>query len=76
MQFSDSKVKLRKTMATIESEIDVQSESYQKNAEFMSAAVEEFRGIEKRVIQAAAEKAPRYKKRGLNGTTRKVKRIT
>ena len=65
MQFSDSKAKLRKTMATIESEIDVQSESYQKNAEFMSAAVEEFRGIEKRVIQAAAEKAPRYKKRGL-----------
>jgi geranyl-CoA carboxylase beta subunit len=51
-------------MAVIESGIDTGSEAYRENAGLMSAAVEEFRGIEQRVLERAAAKAPAYEKRG------------
>ena len=51
-------------MAVIESQIDTQSEEFKRNASVMGSAVEEFRGIEKRVIELAEAKAPRYIKRG------------
>lgn len=52
-------------MAIFESQIDTQSPSFGANAKLMADAVEEFRGIERRVIEAAAAKAPRYIKKGL-----------
>lgn len=52
-------------MAVIESQLDTQSEDYQNNHKVMTAAVDEFRGIERRVIEAAQAKAPRYIKKGL-----------
>ena len=52
-------------MAVIETQLDVQSDSYQKNFEVMSAAVAEFRGIERGVIEAAQGKAGRYITKGL-----------
>ena len=52
-------------MAIFESKIDTQSPSFAANAKLMAEAVEEFRDIERRVIEAAAAKAPRYIKKGL-----------
>lgn len=52
-------------MAVIESQLDTQSEAFQHNVKVMTAAVDEFRGIERRVIDAAQAKAPRYIKKGL-----------
>ena len=52
-------------MAVIESQLDTQSEAFKNNLKVMTAAVEEFRGIERRVIEAAQAKAPRYIKKGL-----------
>lgn len=52
-------------MAVFETEIDPNSTDYKANHETMLAAVEEFRGIERLVIEKAAVKAPRYIKRGL-----------
>lgn len=52
-------------MAVIESQLDTQSAAYQNNLKVMTAAVDEFRGIERRVIEAAQAKAPRYIKKGL-----------
>ena len=52
-------------MAVIESQLDTQSDAYQNNVKVMTAAVDEFRGIERRVIEAAQAKAPRYIKKGL-----------
>lgn len=52
-------------MAIFETEIDPQSASYKANYDVMMAAVEEFRAIERLVIDKATEKAPRYIKRGL-----------
>ena len=52
-------------MAVIESQLDTQSDAFKNNLQVMSAAVEEFRGIERRVIEAAQAKAPRYIKKGL-----------
>ncbi|MAZ87108.1 MAG: acetyl-CoA carboxylase carboxyltransferase subunit, partial [Cellvibrionaceae bacterium] len=51
-------------MAVIESQLDTQSDAYQNNLKVMAAAVDEFRGIERRVIEAAQAKAPRYIKKG------------
>ncbi|MCZ6829327.1 MAG: acyl-CoA carboxylase subunit beta, partial [Gammaproteobacteria bacterium] len=51
-------------MAVFESRIDAHSDSYRDNAGLMGAAVEEFRGIEQRVLERAAVKAPAYEKRG------------
>jgi len=51
-------------MAIIQSEVDVQSESHQRNREVMQAAVDEFRSIEKKVIDSAEGKAARYQARG------------
>ncbi|MCZ6830489.1 MAG: acyl-CoA carboxylase subunit beta [Gammaproteobacteria bacterium] len=51
-------------MAVFESGIDDHSDSYRDNAGLMGAAVEEFRGIEQRVLERAAAKAPAYEKRG------------
>lgn len=51
-------------MAVIESQLDTQSDAYQNNAKVMTAAVDEFRGIERRVIDTAQAKAPRYLKKG------------
>ena len=52
-------------MAVIETQVNAQSEQFVRNAEVMALAVEEFRAIESRVIEAAEQKAPRYIKRGL-----------
>ncbi len=52
-------------MAVIESEVDTQSDNFKRNAEVMLDAVNEFRSIEQRVVQAAEVKAPRYRERGL-----------
>jgi geranyl-CoA carboxylase beta subunit len=52
-------------MAVIESQLDTQSDAFKNNLKVMSAAVDEFRGIERRVIEAAQAKAPRYIKKGL-----------
>ena len=52
-------------MAVIESQLDTQSDAFKNNLQVMSAAVDEFRGIERRVIEAAQAKAPRYIKKGL-----------
>ncbi|MGH1373962.1 MAG: acyl-CoA carboxylase subunit beta [Cellvibrionaceae bacterium] len=51
-------------MAVIESQLDTQSDAYQNNVKVMTVAVDEFRGIERRVIEAAQAKAPRYIKKG------------
>ncbi len=52
-------------MAVIETQLDTQSGQFERNAEVMASAVDEFRAIERRVIDAAQAKAPRYIKRGL-----------
>ncbi len=52
-------------MSVIESQLDTNSAVFRKNAESMSAAVNEFRDIERRVIEAAQSKEARYRKRGL-----------
>jgi geranyl-CoA carboxylase beta subunit len=52
-------------MAILETQLDAQAEQFKHNASVMLQAVEEFRGIEQRVIDAAAAKAPRYIERGL-----------
>lgn len=52
-------------MAVFESELDTQSDKFIENLRVMNEAVEEFRGIERRVIEAAEAKAPRYIKKGL-----------
>lgn len=52
-------------MAIFETEIDPNSAAYKANRKVMLAAVEEFRSIEKLVIEKAEEKAPRYIQRGL-----------
>lgn len=51
-------------MALFESQLDTQSAEYQNNLKVMTEAVEEFRSIERRVIEVAQSKAPRYIKRG------------
>ncbi|MBO6505814.1 MAG: acyl-CoA carboxylase subunit beta [Kordiimonadaceae bacterium] len=51
-------------MAVLESNLDPNSDAYAANHEVMSAAIDEFRAIEKLVIDKAQEKAPRYAKRG------------
>lgn len=52
-------------MPVFETKIDANSPDYKASYESMLSAVEEFRGIERLVIEKAAEKAPRYIKRGL-----------
>ena len=51
-------------MAVIETQLDTQSAAYQNNLKVMTAAVDEFRGIERQVIETAEAKAPRYIKKG------------
>ncbi len=51
-------------MAVIESQLDAQSDAFKNNAKVMTIAVDEFRGIERRVIETAQAKAPRYVKKG------------
>lgn len=51
-------------MAIIESQLDPQSQQYQDSARVMGEAVEEFRTIERKVIETAQAKAPRYLKKG------------
>ncbi|BFM17994.1 geranyl-CoA carboxylase subunit beta [Maricurvus nonylphenolicus] len=51
-------------MAVIESQLDTQSDTFKNNKKVMTAAVDEFRGIERRVIDAAHAKAERYIKKG------------
>ena len=52
-------------MSALNTQLDTTSEQYQTNAKVMGDAVAEFRNIERRVIDAAEAKAPRYIKRGL-----------
>jgi geranyl-CoA carboxylase beta subunit len=51
-------------MAVIESQLDTQSDAFKNNVKVMTASVDEFRGIERRVIETAQAKAPRYLKKG------------
>ena len=52
-------------MAILDTEIDTGSAAYKANHAAMKAAVDEFRTIEARVIEAADAKAPRYIAKGL-----------
>lgn len=52
-------------MAIIDTQIDTNSAEFAANSEHMLAGVTEFRAIEQKVVDAAAEKAPRYIKKGL-----------
>jgi len=52
-------------MPVLESEIDVHSENFKANTEFMQSAIDEFRGIEQKVVEkelAAKEKFVKRKK--------------
>ncbi len=51
-------------MAVFISEINPESESFKQSADVMGAAVQEFRQIEQKVIDAAEAKAPSYLKKG------------
>ncbi|MEH6636063.1 MAG: carboxyl transferase domain-containing protein [Halioglobus sp.] len=51
-------------MATFESQLDTQSAQFRRNAEVMLEAVDEFRAIERQVIDSAEAKAARYVQRG------------
>jgi len=51
-------------MATFESQLDTQSAEFQHNREVMLEAVEEFRTIERKVVDTAESKAQRYVDRG------------
>jgi geranyl-CoA carboxylase beta subunit len=51
-------------MATFESRLDTQSAEFKRNREVMLEAVEEFRSIERTVIDTAESKAQRYVDRG------------
>ena len=52
-------------MTILESQIDTNSVEFVANATLMTAAVEEFRGIERRVIETAKGKEQRYRDKGL-----------
>lgn len=51
-------------MAVIESKIDRNSAEFAANCEMMQKAVDEFRGIEQKVVAKASEQAPKFHKRG------------
>ncbi len=51
-------------MPIFESRINPQSEEFKANKEHMEAGVQEVRDIEKRVLETAEAKIPRYRKRG------------
>lgn len=52
-------------MTIIESQLNPNSAEFQTNASAMAAAIEEFRTVERRVIEAAKAKEQRYRKMGL-----------
>ena len=52
-------------MAIIQSQIDSQSQDFKSNAQAMLALVDEFRAIERGVIDTAKGKESRYRKRGM-----------
>ncbi len=52
------------TMAVIESRVDRNSAEFAANREMMQKAVDEFRTIERKVIEKANEQAPKFHKRG------------
>ena len=52
-------------MAVLESGVDPRSSAFAANDAAMRAAIDEFRGIERRVADAAEARAPRYRARGL-----------
>ncbi len=52
-------------MSVIESQLDINSADFKRNVEVMADAVEEFRSVERRVIDATKGKEARYRKRGL-----------
>ena len=51
-------------MAVIESQLDTASEDYRQNREALLAAVEEFRGIENKVVEKAESQRGKFEKRG------------
>ncbi|HMA67147.1 MAG TPA: carboxyl transferase domain-containing protein, partial [Desulfosalsimonadaceae bacterium] len=51
-------------MPVFQSRINAQSEQFQQNREHMEEGVQQKRDIEKRVLDAAESKIPRYRKRG------------
>lgn len=51
-------------MAVIETQLDTQSNAFKNNLKVMTAAVDEFRDIERRVIETAQDKTERYIKKG------------
>ncbi|NNC99777.1 MAG: acyl-CoA carboxylase subunit beta [Gammaproteobacteria bacterium] len=52
-------------MTTLQSQIDVSASEFEANAETMAAAIDEFRSIERHVIETARAKEQRYRQRGL-----------
>jgi geranyl-CoA carboxylase beta subunit len=52
-------------MAVLKTELDTGSDQFMRNESLMLGSVQEFRDIERNVVQAAEAKAPRYIKRGL-----------
>ena len=52
-------------MSIIQSEINAEGQAFQTNAKHMLAAINQFRDIERGVIEAAKAKETRYRKRGL-----------
>lgn len=51
-------------MAILESDIDRQSQAFRDNAEIMQTAIDEFRNVEKMVLDTAESKADRYRAKG------------
>lgn len=62
-------------MAQLESSLDCNSETYQRNAELMRTGVDEFRAVEQGVVERANAKAPRYIEKGLLPPRERLSRL-
>jgi geranyl-CoA carboxylase beta subunit len=62
-------------MAFFETSIDLNSDQFKRNREVMLEAVNEFRQIERRVIETAEAKAPRYIDKGLLPPRERLARV-
>src|SRR5690554_2297848 len=51
-------------MAVIESSLDVHGDEFRRNRDAMQQAVDEFRAIEKKVVDKAETQRPKFEKRG------------
>ena len=62
-------------MAVFQSSLDTRSAAFGRSREVMLAAVEEFRGIERKVIESAESRAQRYIDRGLLPPRERLARV-